>query len=107
MRPVHPGEVLKDELLEMEMSARAFAAALDVPTNRITGILNGKRAVSADSALRLSRFFGSGPEIWMNLQTAYDLAVARRDVGKAISKSVRPRARKPKPKGGTPGARAA
>lgn len=92
MRPVHPGEILKDELDELDLSANAFAKALGVPANRIVNILNGKRAVTADTALRLSIYFGSGPEIWMNLQSNFDLAVAMRDHGKSLKKTVRPRA---------------
>lgn len=92
MRPVHPGEILKDELSELGLSANAFAKALGVPANRIVNILHGKRAVTANTALRLSIYFGSGPEIWMNLQTNYDLAVAIRDHGKTLKKTVRPRA---------------
>ncbi len=92
MRPVHPGEILKDELNGLGLSANAFAKALGVPANRIVNILLGKRAITADTALRLSLYFDSGPEIWMNLQTNYDLAVAIRDNGKALKKTVRPRA---------------
>ena len=92
MRPVHPGEILKDELSGLGLSANAFAKALGVPANRIVNILHGKRSVTADTALRLSIYFGSGPEIWMNLQTNYDLAVAIRDHGKTLKKTVRPRA---------------
>ena len=92
MRPVHPGEILKDELSELGLSANAVAKALGVPANRIVNILHGKRAVTADTALRLSIYFGSGPEIWMNLQTNYDLAAAIRDHGKTLKKTVRPRA---------------
>ena len=92
MRPVHPGEILKDELSELGLSANAFAKALSVPANRIVNILLGKRSITADTALRLSIYFGSGPEIWMNLQTNYDLAVAIRDHGKTLKKTVRPRA---------------
>ncbi len=92
MRPVHPGEILKDELDELSLSANAFAKALGVPANRIVNILLGKRAITADTALRLSLYFDSGPEIWMNLQSNYDLAVAMRDHGKTLKKTVRPRA---------------
>ena len=92
MRPVHPGEILKDELSGLGLSANAFAKALGVPANRIVNILHGKRAVTADTALRLSIYFGSGPEIRMNFQTNYDLAVAIRDHGKTLKKTVRPRA---------------
>lgn len=89
MRPVHPGEVLKDELIEIGMSANAFAQALHVPTNRITAILKGTRSVTADTALRISQFFGTTPEFWLNLQTSYDLKVARASVGKKVEQEVR------------------
>ena len=88
MRPVHPGEVLQDELDHLGLTASAFARALGVPANRVTAILNGQRGITADTALRLARYFGSGPEIWMNLQSNHDLAVARRDHGKAIEATV-------------------
>ncbi len=90
--PIHPGEILAGELIEIELSANAFARALDVPTNRITEILNGKRAISADTALRLARYFGTSAKFWLNLQQSYDLAVAERAAGKTIEKSVRSRA---------------
>lgn len=77
--PIHPGEVLKTEFLEEhDLSAYALAKALSVPTNRITGIVNGERAITADTALRLSRFFGTTAEFWLNLQLRYDLQVASR-----------------------------
>jgi antitoxin HigA-1 len=79
IEPVHPGEILKAEFLdEMGLSAYALAKALSVPTNRVTGIVNGERTITADTALRLSQFFGTTPDFWMNLQTHYDLTVARR-----------------------------
>lgn len=92
MRPVHPGEILKDELDYLGMSARAFAKALDVPPNRITRVLNGHRAVTADTALRLAQYFaGTRPETWLDLQTRYDLAVAERDgLAAKIAKTVKP-----------------
>lgn len=90
MRPIHPGEILKDELTEIGMTANAFAQALHVPANRITAILNGSRSITADTALRLSRFFGTTPEFWINLQTAYDLKVARQAVGVKIELDVIP-----------------
>jgi addiction module HigA family antidote len=65
MRPVHPGEILRDELAELGLSARAFARALDIPVNRVTQILREQRGVSADTALRLGRYFGTSPEFWM------------------------------------------
>ena len=73
MRAIHPGEILKGELEELNLSANAFAKALDVPTNRITAILNEQRGVTADTALRLARFFGSTPDFWMSLQQRWDL----------------------------------
>ena len=76
MRPVHPGEILQDELEELQMSANALSKALDVPVNRITMILNGQRGISADTALRLARYFGTTPALWMNLQKTWEL---RRD----------------------------
>ena len=89
MRPIHPGEVLKDELAEIGMTANAFAHELHVPANRITAILNGTRAITADTALRIARFFGTTPEFWLNLQTAYDLKIARERGGKKIELEIR------------------
>lgn len=90
MRPVHPGEVLREELGEMEISAKAFAAALDVPGNRITAILNGQRGVTADTALRLSRYLDTTPEFWLNLQKTFELRVAEMRTGKRIAQRVKP-----------------
>ena len=89
MRPIHPGEVLKEELAEIGMTANAFAQALHVPANRITAILNGTRSITADTALRISLFFGTTPEFWLNLQTSYDLKVARESVGKKLEQEVK------------------
>ena len=89
MRAIHPGEILKAELEELNLSANAFAKALDVPTNRITAILNEQRSVTADTALRLAQFFGSTPDFWMSLQSNYDVKIARAAVGKEIEKSVK------------------
>ncbi len=89
--PIHPGEHLADELAELGLSANALARALDVPPNRITEILNGQRSITADTALRLARYFGTSAELWMNLQRTYDLKVAERDHGEAIARAVRPR----------------
>lgn len=91
MRAIHPGEILKGELEELNLSANIFAKALGVPANRITAILNEQRGITADTALRLARFFGSTPDFWMNLQSSYDVKVARATVGKAIEKSVKPK----------------
>lgn len=80
MRPVHPGEILQEEyLVPLGMSANALADALGVPANRISQILRGRRSVTAETALRLAVAFGTTPEFWMNLQSAYDLAVAKTD----------------------------
>ncbi len=92
MRPVHPGEVLGEELEALEMSASALAKALDVPVNRITAILNGTRSVTANTALRLSRYLGTTAEFWMNLQKTYELRVAERQVGKKIANRIKPHA---------------
>ena len=91
MRAIHPGEILKAELEELNLSANAFAKALDVPTNRITAILNEQRSVTADTALRLAQFFGSTPDFWMSLQSSYDVKIARAAVGKEIEKNVKPK----------------
>ena len=91
MRPVHPGEILRDELEVLEMSAKAFAAALDVPGNRITAILNGQRGVSADTALRLSRYLGTMAEFWLNLQKTFELRTAEIKTGEQIAKRIKPR----------------
>jgi len=91
MRPVHPGEVLRDEIDALEMSAKSLAQELDVPPNRITAILNGQRGVTADSALRLSRYLGTTPEFWLNLQKTYELRIAEMEVGDSIAKHIKPR----------------
>ena len=92
MRPIHPGEILRDELAELGLSARAFASALDIPVNRVTQILREQRGVSADTALRLGRYFGTSAEFWMDLQSDFELRRARRAVGAAIDQAVHPRA---------------
>ena len=81
---IHPGEHLAEELKELGMSAAALARYLKVPTNRITEILNRRRAVTGDTALRLAYFFGTSPEFWLNLQKLYELRLAERKVGKDI-----------------------
>ena len=90
MNPVHPGEILREELEELGLSANAMAQALNVPANRVSAILKGQRGVTADTALRLSRFFGTTPQIWMNLQKTYELRVAENESGRAITKKVKP-----------------
>ena len=81
---IHPGEHLAEELTELRMSAAELARNLNVPTNRITGILNGQRAITGDTALRLAHFFGTSAEFWLNLQSLYELRLARKKVGKSI-----------------------
>ena len=87
--PIHPGEILKTEFLdEFGLSAYALAKVLKVPPNRINLIINGERSISADTALRLSRFFGTTPELWVNLQSHYDLSIAVRKSAKRIDREV-------------------
>jgi antitoxin HigA-1 len=81
---IHPGEHLAEELKELDMSAAALARKLKVPTNRITGILNGQRAITGDTALRLAHFFGTSAEFWLNLQKLYELRLAEQKAGKTI-----------------------
>jgi addiction module HigA family antidote len=88
MKPIHPGRILKREIDARGLSANKLALALRVPSGRITQIINGKRGISAESALRLSRYFGNSARFWMNLQTRYDLAVAERDIGQKIDAEV-------------------
>jgi addiction module HigA family antidote len=90
MPPVHPGEILREELEGLSLSARAFAKSLGVPANRITEILNERRRITSDTALRLSRYFGTSAEFWMNLQQAYDLKITREEKWQEIEISVRP-----------------
>ena len=93
MRPIHPGEILKADVLdELGMSASALAKALGVAPNRITGILNEERALTADTALRLARYLGGEPQFWLNLQALYDLRKAEIETGRKIEKAVSPRA---------------
>ena len=84
IRAVHPGEHLAEELEELGMSASELARQLNVPANRITGILNGQRAITGDTALRLGHFFGMSPQFWLNLQSLYDLRLAEERAGKSI-----------------------
>jgi antitoxin HigA-1 len=81
---IHPGEHLAEELEALGMSATELARQLKVPTNRITGILNGQRAITGDTALRLGHFFGTSPQFWLNLQSLYELRLAEKKAGKAI-----------------------
>ncbi len=91
MRPVHPGEVLREELEELGLSANGLAKALGVPANRVTAVLNGERGVSADTALRLARYFGTTPQLWMNLQKTWELRRAEIESGREIAARVTPR----------------
>ncbi len=81
---IHPGEQLAEELKALGMSAAELARQMQVPTNRVTEILNGQRALTGDTALRLGHFFGTSPEFWLNLQSLYELRRAEERVGKAI-----------------------
>jgi addiction module HigA family antidote len=89
--PIHPGELLRDELNEIGVSLNELGRALRVPMNRISAIVNGKRAITVDTAMRLARYFGTSPQYWLNLQNAYDLEVAEREVGPRIEREVLPR----------------
>ena len=89
--PIHPGEVLADEFAELELSAAELGRELHVPTNRITQILAGKRAMSADTALRLGNWLGTGPELGMNLQKMHELRRADQELGAEIRRTIVPR----------------
>jgi antitoxin HigA-1 len=89
--PIHPGELLRDELEEIGTSLNELARALRVPMNRISALVNGKRSITADTAMRLARYFGTSPQYWLNLQTAYDLEVAAIKIGSKIEREVLPR----------------
>ena len=93
IKPMHPGKLLREEYLDpMGLSAYRLAKDIGVPLNRIAGILAGRRAITADTALRLARYFGTDAQSWINLQAQYDLAVTRRMSGKRIERQVKPRA---------------
>jgi len=83
---IHPGEHLAEELTELDMSAAELARQLNVPTNRVTEILNGRRAITGDTALRLAHFFGTTAEFWLNLQSLYELRIAQKKVGRSIDR---------------------
>ena len=92
MRPIHPGEILREELLvPLDMTVNALAGALRVPATRLHEIVKERRAISADTALRLARYFGGEAQSWLNLQAAYDLRVAELDHGAEIEADVSPR----------------
>lgn len=93
MRPVHPGEVLREDfLIPLDMSANALAKALRVPTPRINDVVRERRGVTADTAMRLARYFGGDARSWLNLQTAYDLRVAEISNAKRIVREIAPAA---------------
>ena len=91
MKPVHPGEILRDELDEWGLSANALSKALGVPVNRVKMILKGQRGVSADTVRRLARYFGTTPQLWLNLQKTWELRQAEIAAGREIAKCVTPR----------------
>ena len=90
MFPVHPGGTLRDEIEARSLTIKALAQAICVPVGRIADIVNERRAISADSALRLGRFFGNGPDFWIGLQAQYDVAKARKALGRRLEREVRP-----------------
>src|SRR3954465_26255 len=84
--PVHPGEHLEEQLREVGLPAAELSRQIDVPVNRITGIINGQRGITADTALRLGHWFGTSPEFWLNLQTIYELRLAKDEMGERVKK---------------------
>lgn len=84
LHPIHPGEHLAEELRELPMSAAELARQLGVPTNRVTAIINGRRSITGDTALRLAHFFGTSAEFWLNLQSLYEIRLAQRKSGRSI-----------------------
>ena len=94
--PIHPGEHLAEELKELDTSAAELARQIDVPVNRVTGIINGQRSITADTALRLGHWFGISPEFWLNLQKLYELRLARQEIGERVKKLPRLTGRKQK-----------
>ncbi len=89
LEPIHPGEILLEEFMKpMEISINRLARDIVVPPGRISAIVNGKRAITADTALRLSRYFGTSPEVWIGLQADYELRIAQRTIGPEVEKRV-------------------
>lgn len=88
MKPIHPGRILKRELAARNLSANKLALAIRVPSGRITQILNEKRGITAETALRLSRYFGNSARFWVNLQSRYELALAERNIGARINAEI-------------------
>jgi addiction module HigA family antidote len=91
--PIHPGSILKMELEEAGISASAAALSMRIPANRLTEIINGKRSISAETAMRLALFFGTSTLMWMNLQSSYEVQVAEDKLAKKVRKEVEPLAR--------------
>lgn len=92
MRPVHPGEMLREDLMKpLGLTVSGLARDLKIPVTRMSELVNGRRALNADAALRLSRYFGNTPEFWINLQAAYDLRVTIHSSASRIEREVRPR----------------
>ena len=91
MRPVHPGEILREEIEAAGVSEGALSKALDVPLNRVTLILEARQGITADTALRLARYFGTSPQLWLNLQQTWELRRAEIEVGRQITERVIPR----------------
>src|ERR1700761_4860509 len=83
--PIHPGEHLADEMRELGITAAELSRQIDVPVNRITGIIHGQRGITADTALRLGHWFGTSPQFWMNLQQLYELRLAESEIGAQIA----------------------
>ena len=102
--PIHPGEILADELEEIGLTAKKLADVIEVPPNRLYQLLSGKRNVTADTALRLAQYFGMSADFWMNLQSAYELDLARQQSGKAIQRIPRRSAAEPRPAASSQGA---
>jgi len=88
MKPIHPGRILKRELVARNLSANKLALAIRVPSGRITQILNEKRGITAETALRLSRYFGNSARFWVNLQSRYELALVERNIGARINAEI-------------------
>jgi antitoxin HigA-1 len=91
LEPIHPGEILEEDFMRpLGLSANALAKRIDVPVTRISEMVRGRRGVTADTALRLARFFGTSPELWLGLQAEYDLRVARREIGESLESHIVP-----------------
>ena len=94
LAPIHPGEILREDfMIPLDLSAHALALDLRVPATRIGEIVRGRRAITTDTALRLARYFDTTPDLWLGLQTDYDLRTAKRSIGARVRSEVRPRSR--------------